>query len=577
MLPKGAAPLLALVLWLAVAEAVLDNDAPIRTSSRFYAQRDQLHNSNDQEIRRSSGGTSASTRRESNFDPNVLNRFLEDYADKIRRTTEKTTIFGYDEDAKVHHQDDQDLEAIAIEINDKDVNASIPHGFREPARFNETSKRHKFYVGNDDRNTGWVTLDAVPWSKSKISKWQPNPTTQGPWPEHKPWDKPSFNKPWNSDYPSRPASYETGKPWQNKLTRPEWSDNDGSGSSKPWYSERPRPIQHERPSYPAIANDEDNPNQAQKWPPERPAWDREPSRPSLDTDDSPSNFPPNNWENYEPKPSYTHHTESYVSESGGWHDRNDFPSPNSHNGHNGKHRPSDDGYNDRPHFSHYKYPSSSRFGTSGGNYPPNHPSSGDGQWILLSTNRGYSKSRQRSIKLDALVNADTKQAFPANAKKQRFPQHTADNEEHMPAVTSKRQVRLIVLPSLNATNTTTSHGGLLEVEPSFKTVEQSRREYELEMHKKQNNATNGTADRPSGTKIQVNKRPTRNKLATGSATSSAVLAAVGAGMVPATMAMMIPMMLGKKRRRRSADYDQLAFISVPVESLLGDSPRRRRA
>lgn len=37
-----------------------------------------------------------------------------------------------------------------------------------------------------------------------------------------------------------------------------------------------------------------------------------------------------------------------------------------------------------------------------------------------------------------------------------------------------------------------------------------------------------------------------------SATSKAVLAAVGAGMVPATMAVLMPMMLGK-RRRRSTD------------------------
>lgn len=79
--------------------------------------------------------------------------------------------------------------------------------------FNDTLKRQKFYDNNqqvEDRNTGWVTLDAVPWSKSKISKWQANPTTQVPWPENnKPWDKPNFNKPWNSDFPSRPASYDS--------------------------------------------------------------------------------------------------------------------------------------------------------------------------------------------------------------------------------------------------------------------------------------------------------------------------------------------------------------------------------
>lgn len=94
------------------------------------------------------------------------------------------------------------------------------------------------------------------------------------------------------------------------------------------------------------------------------------------------------------------------------------------------------------------------------------------------------------------------------------------------------QVRLTVLPSLNGTNTTTSHGGMLEVEKTFKTVDQSQREYE--------------AGRLSQ-KI-VKKRPMRTSVVAGRPSNSAVLAAVGAGMLPATMAMMIPMMLGRKKR-----------------------------
>ena len=131
-----------------------------------------------------------------------------------------------------------------------------------------------------------------------------------------------------------------------------------------------------------------------------------------------------------------------MSEHGGgsgWHDRNDFPSGNGNNHNNNNYgRPGDDNagsYYDRPNFSHYKYPASSH------DRPPNHPSSGDGQWVLLSTNRGYSKSRQRSIKLDALLSA----ARAGNNGSQNGgekKQTSGDNEEEVPAVTSKRQVRM---------------------------------------------------------------------------------------------------------------------------------------
>lgn len=120
---------------------------------------------------------------------------------------------------------------------------------------------------------------------------------------------------------------------------------------------------------------------------------------------------------------------------GGWNDRNDFsggnnkfPQQSNNYHHGGNNNFNNNGYNDRPHFSQYQYPSS---GSSNNVHPPSHPDNGDGQWVLLSTNRGYSKSRQRSIKLDAsLVNAAD--VTPVKGKRK---------EERVPAVTSKRQVR----------------------------------------------------------------------------------------------------------------------------------------
>ena len=95
-------------------------------------------------------------------------------------------------------------------------------------------------------------------------------------------------------------------------------------------------------------------------------------------------------------------------------------------------------------------------------------------------------------------------------------------------------MRLTVLPSINGINTTVSHGGLLEVENTFKTVDQSQKEYE------QNNKL---------TKVPtiIRQRPFKNTMI-GKPSKAAVFAAVGAGMLPVTMAMMIPMMLGRRKR-----------------------------
>lgn len=90
---------------------------------------------------------------------------------------------------------------------------------------------------------------------------------------------------------------------------------------------------------------------------------------------------------------------------------------------------------------------------------------------------------------------------------------------------------MTVLPSLNGTNTTTSHGGLLEVEKTFKTVDESQKEF-------------AEAERLS----IIKKKPLRKQAITRSPSNAAVLAAVGAGMLPATMGMMLPIMLGRKKR-----------------------------
>lgn len=162
---------------------------------------------------------------------------------------------------------------------------------------------------------------------------------------------------------------------------------------------------------------------------------------------------------------------------------------------------------------------------------PGFSSDSDGKWVLLSSTKGYSvpqphrhRSYQRALTFDA-----------------KSPE----------SVSSHRTVRLTVLPALdNSTNMTTSHGGLLEVESSFQTVDEAQREHAAKMMKLEKiAATNASKAAPlrSG-----NSRSGEVRIFTtapsGDKTKQAVLAAVGAGMIPATMAMLLPMVLGRKKR-----------------------------
>ncbi|XP_050475198.1 uncharacterized protein LOC126866098 isoform X2 [Bombus huntii] len=350
----------------------------------------------------------------STFNPDVLNKFLEEYASKIKSSTDKYQRYPF--------RIVKPAEALSLEVDDQtttqSTNTSYDQNIKDEedtinststedglsATLNDTLKRNKYYGANshEDRN-GWVTLEAIPWSKSKISKWQATPSTQRPWPEVKPWDKPSIGKPWASDYSVRPI-YENNKPWYEK-PKPTWPENT---NEKPWQKPTTRP---------AYYTEKPEETQAQKWPPERPSWNNYSDRPNSDiiTDNRPANFP-SNWNRPQPtKPSYQY-LDRYADknqgeESNDWHD---FPTR-----FDDRLRPP----TERPGFSQYQYVN---------NHPQSYPGNGDGQWVLLSTNRGYSKSRQRSMKIDSIGQVQ-------NVTK------SVDRKEEEPdpaiaVVTSKRQV-----------------------------------------------------------------------------------------------------------------------------------------
>jgi hypothetical protein len=101
MLPKKAMCLLLAILTIVTAQ---DDE----TSSRFRNSKDRFLWQN----RRSIDSTAPATpRHDPRFDPDVLNRFLEEYASKMKRTTERPSA-GYEE-AKLEHEG-QDFESLVV-------------------------------------------------------------------------------------------------------------------------------------------------------------------------------------------------------------------------------------------------------------------------------------------------------------------------------------------------------------------------------------------------------------------------------------------------------------------------------
>lgn len=203
-----------------------------------------------------------------------------------------------------------------------------------------------------------------------------------------------------------------------------------------------------------------------------------------------------------------------------------------------------------------------------------------GKWVLLSSTRGYTT---------APLTATGSSGRGTRAFK--FTPNTV-------SMSTNRGIRLTVLPAINNTSVI-SHGGLLEVDKSFETVDAAaanaanlaanfqqqddasstnippvkgnKNKYtNPKRPKPAKQQANSTTNFPAGTtgvRVFTAGQPTHTETQNR---NKALIAAIGAGMLPATMAALVPMFLGKRRRRR----DVGEFIHVPM--LLGNRRRTRR-
>jgi hypothetical protein len=201
-----------------------------------------------------------------------------------------------------------------------------------------------------------------------------------------------------------------------------------------------------------------------------------------------------------------------------------------------------------------------------------------GKWVLLSSTRGYTTAPLASTGRGT-------RAF-------KFSPNTI-------SMSTNRGIRLTVLPAINNTSTL-SHGGLLEVDKTFETVDAAANAANFAALNDPTVIASSSTNLPpltiKGHKNKYNntKRPKPAKQQ-GNSTSSggssggvrvftagqpsptethnrnkALIAAIGAGMLPATMAALVPMFLGKRRRRR--DISDIMQLSM----LLNNNKRRSR-
>lgn len=412
------------------------------------------------------------------YSPEALNEFLKNYAEKIRE--KKRPIENSNE--QIDRLSDISIEEDGDETSEKSKRWGL---------VNVQKHNHPY----EDKH-GWVTMEAVPWSSSKISKWHTNQKYEEKPNDYRPYDNyPSFSH-HSNDYNTfnehnKYSSYDISV----RPPRP-----------KPVYGYESTPIQIKpRPDYDSRPSNWERPGSSYNIHlSNRPDWaDKKPySQINLSFDGYPVDD----------------HRDIITDGKPG-----DFPNRNFQNR--------------RPYEPLNERPSSSL-------HPSSHPSNGNGEWVLLSTTKGYQYPKPKTQRsLEIVPNS----------------------------VGTKRSVRLTVLPPepKSKVNMTTSHGGLLEVESTFETVEQSQRKINerLQANKTTRPIIKIKKQRPhkSAVKSASNPVPVNVPVPVPAQASraqqhdpSTVLAAIGAGMVPATMAMLMPFVNG--RRRRSIDRYNLHNI-----------------
>lgn len=430
------------------------------------------------------------------YPPSLLKKFIKDYSEKIKNADQGTKN-ALKEIERINQKYVNEGEEVTTDRMDFESDDEIEKKY---SSWNDRySHKHQSQTNPYNDKDGWVTLEAVPWSSSKVSKWHPHSNKFG---NKNSYDTPLSYQPSYSDNDGSHQGFPRPRPQQSHYHdefNDDYTDDDHSTLKPVYTSYDPykQPQTNNRPQYSSNSPWSQNQNSGYE---KRPTYKPRP-RPQYDYSHSSSN----NHQSYDDD---RHESNEH------WYDidRN-TPKPWSQD------IITDDRPSDFPIRTPSKRPhSSDRDPTK---YRPfSHPESGNGEWVLVSTTKGYQRPTRHGQRAMTLSNIQPND------------------------LTSHHSVKLTVLPSKNDTFSfdrkpmALSHGGMLEVESSFESVEDSAAMA----------ANLGSNKKPILKKRKVYRSVPMKKGMTSSDDGSAVLAAVGAGMVPATMAMLMPMVLGRRRR-----------------------------
>uniref|UniRef100_A0A182N528 Uncharacterized protein n=1 Tax=Anopheles dirus TaxID=7168 RepID=A0A182N528_9DIPT len=501
------------------------------------------------------------------YSPELLNKFLKEYSEKLRnadaatrkRLNEITIInsvnrnqneqpqpVGAPDAHQYRNRHQPALDAIQAESQGESAEPADEPKAADEFVFDDTHERHVGFGVNSNKRwyqeppaatgghkshpwnikDGWVTLEAVPWSESKVAKWHAEAHRhQHPHQVKAPTAQYALDKHWNAggsasdETPKyKPLSTSGSIGASSYYGGADTEDDYGYGSASNRLSS-PTPPPPPAPSPPESLYNRRRPTVTLYS--ERP--DAEPSRPASPTQHQ-QQPPVDSW--YEQQHLQLSNAYDSMKES--------TPTVHSNRDIITDGRPA----NFPPYAPDHPGPSRGSYTVDSApsdqrNRPGTYPDRGNGEWVLISTTKGYQYPKRR---------------------------HGQRAITFAPASTTSHQsVKLTVLPMKNAVDMTTSHNGLIEVSASTQTVEDAVRKQQQQQQQKRKGQV-----RPNPTSNSVGvaghvKKKKHSTSAAGSAQtfslmrrdaaqdSSAVLAAVGAGMVPATMAILAPMVLGKKK------------------------------
>ncbi|XP_031626529.1 uncharacterized protein LOC116342879 isoform X1 [Contarinia nasturtii] len=437
------------------------------------------------------------------YSPILLKKFMKEYADKLKNADVSTK----NEIQKIHEKIHEQLSNHGNKNTNENENSEPPLVFDKSIEEMEQKYNLNSYHDSydDERNNrykdrdGWVTLEAVPWSSSTVSKWRPHSHGM------------------IEDTRRRPSA-NTARPYNNKPDKFPYHDDfddDYYNRPKPGYVDRDRPGVYSAWTKPNSMNDNGRP------------------RPQPYRFGESSSFGSQNKYN-----DRDHHSARPWNNVGG-----DLITDN---------RPSD--FPPESHYNNHHHQDDDHFNTATSNFHASYedrPSESNGEWVLISKTKGYQMTggNRRQHGKRALSTSNTQSSVIVNVP-QSMRVHKAIKLTVLPASDPAKNSTFSTDPKRKPT--TIIHGGMLEIDATHQSIEDDVRAT-MQAQKTHSNGNNPVKQSSSSPASSENKNKTRKLLKViatkdGPYKSAEILAAVGAGLLPATMAIIAPIVFGRKRR-----------------------------